>query len=105
MAAPASGAALFYAAPRPRPITIEVWGSILHYISINHTIRPGPAGPSYPLQETPASWQRSFIGILCITLASIESTAHDVAGIGASLSTYGAGQLVNWPQNQRELRS
>ena len=32
---------------------LKLWGSILHYIFINHTIRPGHAGPPYPLQETP----------------------------------------------------
>ena len=57
MAAPASAAALIYA-PCPSPITIEIWGSILDYFFINHTLRPGHAGPPYPLQETPYGGDR-----------------------------------------------
>ena len=32
--------------------SIEIWGSILRYMFITHTLRPGPPGPPYPLQET-----------------------------------------------------
>ena len=46
-------AAITYA-PWPPPITLKLWGSILHYIFINHTIRPGHAGPPYPLVRSVA---------------------------------------------------
>ena len=41
---------------------LKLWGSILHYIFINHTIRPGHAGPPYPLQETPPAGSVPFGG-------------------------------------------
>ncbi len=38
-------------APCPSPITIEIWGSILDYFFINHTLRPGTLARRSPFRS------------------------------------------------------
>ena len=39
-------------APCPSPITIEIWGSILDYFFINHTLRPGTLARRSPFRSS-----------------------------------------------------
>ena len=53
-------------APCPSPITIEIWGSILDYLFINHTLRSGTLARRTPFRRPRQQAALLRRGILCI---------------------------------------